>query len=112
MITLVVELAVNHAERHSLAWAIGGLFMLLAVFTSFHDIAAHLLHYSKPVLQRYVVRIMLMASLALFESMASHVSRQWLQVPIYAIEGWLALRYKSGAIILTTAREWYAKLTC
>jgi hypothetical protein len=63
MITLCVELIVNHAERHSLAWAIGGLFMLLAVFTSFHDIAAHLLHYSKPVLQRYVVRIMLMARL-------------------------------------------------
>ena len=28
------------------------------------------------------------------------------QVPIYAIESWLALRFKGQALYLTTAREW------
>ncbi len=31
------QLAVNHAEKHSVAWFIGGLFVLAATLMSIHD---------------------------------------------------------------------------
>jgi len=50
------------------------------------DISNHLLHFSSPVLQRYMIRIM------------------WM-VPIYAVESWLSLRFKNYSIYIETARE-------
>jgi len=85
---MIYELASHHAETHVVAWFVGGLFTIMAVVVSINDVAAHLLHYSEPELQRYVVRILFM-------------------VPIYAIESWLALRYKSQALILSTLRDCY-----
>eukprot|EP00282_Hemiselmis_andersenii_P011381 CAMPEP_0114137964 /NCGR_PEP_ID=MMETSP0043_2-20121206/16054_1 /TAXON_ID=464988 /ORGANISM="Hemiselmis andersenii, Strain CCMP644" /LENGTH=387 /DNA_ID=CAMNT_0001231871 /DNA_START=93 /DNA_END=1253 /DNA_ORIENTATION=- len=77
----------QHSERHVFAWAVAGIFVCLAVPLSLHDIHMHLLHYVSP-LQKYYVRIL------------------WM-VPIYAIESWLALRFKDQKIYLETAREAY-----
>lgn len=57
---MILVLALRGSEKHVLAWFIGGMFMLIAVPMSFLDIVAHLLHYSQPDLQRYVVRVLLM----------------------------------------------------
>jgi hypothetical protein len=48
----------------------------------------HCMHYVCPKLQKYYIRILFM-------------------VPIYAIESWLALRFKAQKIFLETAREAY-----
>jgi len=56
-----------------------------------HDVASHLVRYSRPELQRYIIRILLM-------------------VPIYAVESWFALRYKAQALYLESLREWYEAL--
>lgn len=50
--------------------------------------ASHLVRYTQPDQQRYVVRILFM-------------------VPIYAVESWFALRFKMQSIYLETCREAY-----
>lgn len=57
---LIVEIALHHAEDHVIAWFVGGMFMLLAVPLSIQDIMMHLLHYTRPALQRFIVRILFM----------------------------------------------------
>ena len=57
------------------AWLIAGLFVLLAVPVTVYEVAMHLEYFSRPRLQIYVIRIL------------------WM-VPIYAVDAWLALRFK------------------
>jgi len=57
------------------AWLIAGLFVLLAVPVTIYEVAMHLEYFSRPRLQIYVIRIL------------------WM-VPIYAVDAWLALRFK------------------
>ena len=65
-VVISVDLAWNHAEEHVIAWFIAGIFTLVAVPMSFLDMFAHLLHYSQPSLQRYVIRILLMVRVQRF----------------------------------------------
>jgi Organic solute transporter Ostalpha len=85
---VIWQLVVRGSERHVYAWAIGAIFVAIAVPLSLHDIYLHLIHYVRPDLQRYYIRIILM-------------------VPIYSIESWLALRFKEQEIIFATLREAY-----
>ena len=62
--------------------------MLLAVPISVFEIFWHLVYFSNPSLQRYVIRIL------------------WM-VPIYGIESWFALRYTENAVYLQAFREFY-----
>ena len=52
------------------------------------EIFWHLVYFSNPSLQRYVIRIL------------------WM-VPIYGIESWFALRYTENAVYLQAFREFY-----
>uniref|UniRef100_T1JIJ2 Transmembrane protein 184C n=1 Tax=Strigamia maritima TaxID=126957 RepID=T1JIJ2_STRMM len=52
------------------------------------EISQHLVHYTKPYLQKHVIRIL------------------WM-VPIYALNAWLALLFPEGAIYMDTVRECY-----
>lgn len=91
MITLplcVVEATRKEPPRHSKAFVIGGVFVFLAVPISLWEIIQHLVHYTKPHLQRYIIRII------------------WM-VPIYALNAWFALRFPDAAIYLDTIRECY-----
>ncbi|KZS09946.1 transmembrane protein 184C [Daphnia magna] len=69
-------------------WLIGGLFTLLAVPISLWDITQHLVHYNKPHMQKYIIRIL------------------WM-VPIYALNAWVGLSFPAYAIYLDTCRECY-----
>ena len=62
--------------------------MLLTVPISIRLIIQHLAHWIAPNIQKYVVRII------------------WM-VPIYSVESWLALRFKSLAVYIETLRECY-----
>ncbi|KAF7233023.1 hypothetical protein EG68_08955 [Paragonimus skrjabini miyazakii] len=70
------------------AWFIGGMFVLGAVPISLWTILDHLIHYTKPYLQRHIIRIL------------------WM-VPIYALDAWFALKFPSAAIYFDTLRECY-----
>ena len=74
-------------EKHVVAWFVSALFVGIAVPLSVGDILSHLLHFVSP-LQRLYIRIL------------------WL-VPIFAVDAWLALRFKDEALFINTARECY-----
>ncbi|ELU16171.1 hypothetical protein CAPTEDRAFT_150459 [Capitella teleta] len=85
---IIVEFQVHGAEKRLQGFFIGGLFVCLAVPISLWGILQHVIHYTQPDLQRHIIRIL------------------WM-VPIYGINAWFALRFKSLALYLDTAREFY-----
>ena len=87
-IFISIEMYNAGAEPHILAWFSGGMCVLLAVPISVFEIFWHLVYFSNPSLQRYVIRIL------------------WM-VPIYGIESWFALRYTENAVYLQAFREFY-----
>lgn len=84
----VVEATRKDPPKHSKAFVIGGVFVFLAIPISLWEIIQHLVHYTKPYLQKYIIRII------------------WM-VPIYALNAWFALRFPDAAIYLDTIRECY-----
>ncbi|CAG8691225.1 22598_t:CDS:2, partial [Racocetra persica] len=68
--------------------AIAGFFAITATFLSVISVWSHLKHYKKPLLQRYVVRIILM-------------------VPIYAISSWISLTSTNAAFYVDCIRDMY-----
>ena len=70
------------------AWFVAGVFVCLAIPGTLWDILQHFRHWYNPVLQRYVVRILLM-------------------VPIYSLDSFFALRFIDSYIYLDAARECY-----
>ncbi|GAV03782.1 hypothetical protein RvY_14162 [Ramazzottius varieornatus] len=69
-------------------WFIGGILFFLSVPVSLHTIIQHLIHYTKPNLQRHIIRIL------------------WMPL-IYAASAWFSLRFPNGAIYFDTFRECY-----
>src|SRR5579872_2562180 len=77
-----------HEEKHIVAWFVAGVFALLTIPISCFGMILHLNHYTKPHIQRYILRIQLMP-------------------PVYGLTSWLALLRKEHAIYLETIRECY-----
>lgn len=55
---------------------------------SMYGIIQHALHYSKPRLQKFIIRVLFM-------------------VPIYALNSWIVLKFPASAIYLDTIRQCY-----
>lgn len=83
-----VDLYRHGRNRHFIGWFSSAGFVILTVFISVNLIVQHLTHWIAPHIQKYVVRII------------------WM-IPIYSVESWLALRFKSLAIYIETIRECY-----
>ncbi|CAM9115013.1 unnamed protein product [Choristocarpus tenellus] len=82
------DLLRNGEQKHYVAWFSGGACVLLCFPITMREIYMHLSHWHMPHVQRYVVRIL------------------WM-VPIYAVESWLALRFKEMGFYISTLRECY-----
>lgn len=67
---------------------VGGAFVLLALPIAFYEIVQHMIYYTQPRLQKYIIRIL------------------WM-VPIYAVNAWLGLLYPEGSIYVDSLRECY-----
>ncbi|XP_039295366.1 transmembrane protein 184C [Nilaparvata lugens] len=67
---------------------IGGAFVVLAVPISVWEIMQHMIHYSKPYLQKHIIKIL------------------WM-VPIYALNAWLGLLDPTVGIYVDCFRECY-----
>ncbi|XP_055341941.1 transmembrane protein 184C-like [Paramacrobiotus metropolitanus] len=83
-------LVFKHEETNlrTRTWFIGGIFVFLSVPVSLHTLVQHLIHYTKPSLQRHIIRILWMPT-------------------IYAASAWFSLRFPSGAIYFDTFRSCY-----
>jgi len=75
-------------QLHTVAWFVAFVFVALSLPITLYEVTQHLENYRAPRLQRHVIRILFM-------------------VPIYAIDGWFALRFKSKTIYFDTVRECY-----
>lgn len=75
-------------QKHYIGWFSSAGFVLLTVPISMRLIVLHLTHWTLPHIQKYVVKII------------------WM-VPLYAVESWLALRFKFMAVYLEKLRESY-----
>lgn len=62
--------------------------MLIAVALSLYEISRHMCNYTKPYLQRYIIRILLI-------------------VPIYSLNAWFAMILPGAALYLDSSREVY-----
>jgi hypothetical protein len=92
VVVIVLPLIVFERNRHYSqkveAWFIGGIFVLATLPLSMLAIIKHALNYSKPHLQKYIIRILFM-------------------VPTYALNSWIVLRFPVTSIYLDTIRECY-----
>ncbi|CAH8853783.1 unnamed protein product [Trichobilharzia szidati] len=85
---LILKLYEKSAPAIVSAWFVAGLFVLGAIPISLWTIIEHVINYTKPFLQRHIIRIL------------------WM-VPIYAIDAWMALIFPKYAIYFDTLRECY-----
>ena len=69
-------------------WAAAGTFAGLAMIVSLVSVFSHLCSFTRPLLQRSIVRILLI-------------------IPIYSLSSWLSLRYEKNAIYFDTVRDIY-----
>ena len=53
---MIIEFQTHETEVHVQAWFIGGLFVVMALPISLYGILQHLVHYTRPDLQRNIIR--------------------------------------------------------
>lgn len=78
----------NGLQKQDQGALVGGGFVLLSLPIAFYEIVQHMIHYTQPRLQKYIIRIL------------------WM-VPIYAVNAWLGLIYPEGSIYVDSLRECY-----
>eukprot|EP01113_Clastostelium_recurvatum_P009791 TRINITY_DN14763_c0_g1_i2.p1 TRINITY_DN14763_c0_g1~~TRINITY_DN14763_c0_g1_i2.p1 ORF type:complete len:331 (-),score=65.52 TRINITY_DN14763_c0_g1_i2:3-995(-) len=78
----------GHIHMHIVAWYSAGVAVLLACIMSARLIYMHVKHYTRPHIQRPIIRIICM-------------------VPIYGVFSWLSLRFKEHALHLDLLRDAY-----
>jgi len=77
-----------NSQLHIIAWFVAGCFALLTLPISSFGIILHLNHYNKPLIQRYILRIM------------------WMP-PIYGLACWFSLLFRHYSVYWTLLREFY-----
>ncbi|OQR73076.1 transmembrane protein-like [Tropilaelaps mercedesae] len=70
------------------AFLAAGIFLMMTLPISLYEIAGHIGNYSKPYLQKHVIRVL------------------WM-VPIYSINSWISLGWPKGGFYLDVVRECY-----
>lgn len=85
---LLVNSIKNGFKKEDQGALVGGAFVLLALPIAFYEIVQHMIYYTQPRLQKYIIRIL------------------WM-VPIYAVNAWLGLVYPAGSIYVDSLRECY-----
>lgn len=84
---LIVSLWQSLHDLKFEVWIVGGLFSLMALPISLWDITQHLVHYTKPYLQKYIIRWFLKKkylNLILFLKISEFNRILWM-VPIYSL---------------------------
>lgn len=64
----IVEVTNKNKDKHVKAWFTGGVFVLLAVPISLWEIILHVINYTKPHLQKYIIRYMCSVKYLIFTS--------------------------------------------
>lgn len=84
----IYSVVVSGADPRKLGWLLAGVFVMLTLPLTLFEIAGHIGNYSKPYLQKHIIRIL------------------WM-VPIYSINSWISLGWPLGGLYLDIIRECY-----
>eukprot|EP00455_Lapot_gusevi_P006789 TRINITY_DN1290_c0_g1_i1.p1 TRINITY_DN1290_c0_g1~~TRINITY_DN1290_c0_g1_i1.p1 ORF type:complete len:356 (-),score=120.62 TRINITY_DN1290_c0_g1_i1:35-1102(-) len=82
----------HYVPIEEVAWYVAGFFAALATLVTFVHMFFHVKHFSNPIRQKCITRVLLM-------------------VPVYAIGSFLSLRFLHYAVYLDLARDCYEALT-
>ncbi|KAJ1526070.1 hypothetical protein ONE63_009236 [Megalurothrips usitatus] len=85
---LVTKAVKNGFQKSDQGVLIGGVFVLMALPIAFWQITQHMVHYTKPRLQKHIIRIL------------------WM-VPLYALNAWLGMIIPAQSIYFDSFRECY-----
>ncbi|PIK61828.1 putative transmembrane protein [Apostichopus japonicus] len=85
---LIWDMYYHEAYLQAFSWLTTGLCALIAIGVSGYGILSHIVYFTRPNQQRYIIRILLM-------------------VPIYSIDSSIALRVPPAAIFLDSIRACY-----
>ncbi|CAG0881581.1 unnamed protein product [Darwinula stevensoni] len=85
---LIVKMTTQGVTGTIQAWLVGTVFVVLCLPLSLWDITQHLIHYTNPMRQKHIIRIL------------------WM-VPIYSLNAWLSMTVPKFAIYFDTLRECY-----
>ncbi|XP_055642060.1 transmembrane protein 184C [Toxorhynchites rutilus septentrionalis] len=85
---LIVNSVKDGFTRKDQLILIGGLFVMCAIPISIWQITQHIVHFTQPILQKHIIRIL------------------WM-VPIYALNAWLCLLFPQHSIYMDSIRECY-----
>ncbi|EDW03122.1 GH10663 [Drosophila grimshawi] len=85
---LIVNSVKDGFKQNDQLILIGGLFVLSAVPISIWHIIQHVIHFTRPILQKHIIRIL------------------WM-VPIYALNAWIGLLFPKHSIYVDSLRECY-----
>ncbi|XP_059061904.1 transmembrane protein 184C [Achroia grisella] len=93
LVVVLVPILVAHSIKNGFRKSdqgalIAGGFVLLALPISIWQITQHIFHYTKPSLQKHIIRIL------------------WM-VPIYALNAWIGLEFPEQSIYMDSLRECY-----
>ncbi|XP_033218476.1 transmembrane protein 184C-like [Belonocnema kinseyi] len=93
LIIIIVPILLTNSIRNGIkkqdqGALVGGAFVLLALPIAFYEIIQHMIYFTQPKLQKYIIRIL------------------WM-VPIYAVNAWLGLVYPESTIYVDSLRECY-----
>ncbi|XP_022673131.1 transmembrane protein 184C-like isoform X2 [Varroa destructor] len=76
------------ASQRTQAFLAAGAFLMMTSPVTLYEIAGHIANYSKPYLQKHIIRVL------------------WM-VPIYSINSWISLGWPQGGFYLDVVRECY-----
>ncbi|CAG0916692.1 unnamed protein product [Notodromas monacha] len=85
---LVVNLTNSGINGRTQLWLVSLIFCVLTIPLTMWEIIQHLIHYTRPELQKHIIRIL------------------WM-VPIYSLNAWLGITAPDYAIYMDTLRECY-----
>ncbi|XP_051160614.1 transmembrane protein 184C [Leptopilina boulardi] len=85
---LIANSIKNGFKKQDQGALVGGAFVLLALPIAFYEIIQHMIYFTQPNLQKYIIRIL------------------WM-VPIYAVNAWLGLMFPEGCMYVDSLRECY-----
>ncbi|KAL0884110.1 hypothetical protein ABMA27_016129 [Loxostege sticticalis] len=88
IVPILIVRSVNNGFEKEEAALVGGGFVLLALPISIWQITQHIVHYTKPSLQKHIIRVL------------------WM-VPIYALNAWIGLEFPEQSIYVDSLRECY-----
>jgi len=103
IILIAIDLDKHKADTHVWGWFVGGLFVLFSLPISLWGILQHVIHYTKPYLQRREIRIMWMVPIYATDAVSEHQSFPSLREGLSVCESVRVSTFDSLVLVFSTS---------